>query len=149
MFVFKLVGLYVPEEGLPPILLPAKSEKVRLIGDGTVEVLLPVSEKKSRLLPPGPTSRERRSPWSWVLNPFNVTVTPFTVPGRLVTKIFEGYGAAAPALAPRPGAVIAPVLQYAYGPAPDPEVGFVVAVSTRWSKVALLIPNSVPVLVPL
>src|SRR5579859_651984 len=148
MEVLKLVGRNVPEDVIfPPILLP-ESAKVRLIGE-MPESLLPVSEKKSRLLPPGPTSRERRSPWSSVLNPFSVTVTESTVPGRLVTKMFEGYGAAAPASRPRPGAVIAPALQYEYGPAPDPELGIVVALSTRWSKVPVLMPNSVPVLVPL
>ena len=71
------------------------------------------------------------------------------MPGRLVTKMFEGYGEAGPESLPSPGAMMAPVLQYVYGPAPDPEVGIVVAVSTRWSKVPVLMPNSVPVSVPL
>jgi len=39
-------------------------------------------------------------------------------------------------------------LQYMYGPAPDPEAGLVVAVSTRWLYFPVLTPNSVPVLVP-
>src|SRR5271170_3912152 len=90
MLVLKLVGRKVPaEERFPLTLLLAESEKVRLNGDGAVETLLPVSEKKSRLLPPGPTSRERRSPWSLVLNPVKVTVVASTVPGKFVTKMFE------------------------------------------------------------
>src|SRR5271154_2789134 len=104
-------------------MLAPPSEKVRLNGaGGAPEAMLPpVREKKSRLLPPGPTSRERRSRWSEVLNPFNVTVTAFTVPGRPVTKIFEGYGEAGPISLPGPGAMIEPELQNVYGPAPDPE----------------------------
>src|SRR5271169_282312 len=132
MSVLLLVGRKVPEETRFPVtLLDAVSEKVRLNGDGALETLLPVSEKKSRLLPPGPTRRERRSPWSLVLNPFKVTVSAFTVPGRLVTKMFEGYGEAGPESLPSPGAVIDPVLQNVYGPARVPAVGIVVAVPTR------------------
>src|ERR1700683_1762433 len=97
----------LPAEARFPVTgFDAVSEKVRLNGDGALETLLPVNEKKSRLLPPGPTRRERRSPWSFVLNPFNVTVTAFTVPGRLVKKTFEGYGEATPEPLPNPGAVI-------------------------------------------
>src|SRR5271155_5434560 len=115
MSVLLLVGRKVPAETRFPVtLLDAVSEKVRLNGDGALETLLPVREKKSRLLPPGPTSKEGRSPWSLVLNPFSVTVTPFTVPGRLVTKMFEGYGEATPESLPSPGTAIAPVLQNVY-----------------------------------
>ena len=52
-------------------------------------------------------------------------------------------------LSPSPGAIMAPVLQKEYGPAPVPDAGFVVALSTRWSNFPVLIPNSVPVFVPL
>ena len=45
--------------------------------------------------------------------------------------------------------VIGPELQNVYGPAPDAEVGIVVAALTRWSYCPVLMPNSVPVLVPL
>src|ERR1700722_1082122 len=131
MSVLKLVGAKVLDEKRFPLIVLAPSAKVRLIGGGALEMLLPVSEKKSRLLPPGPTSRESRSPWSLVWNPFKVTVTAFTVPGRPDTKMFEGYGEAGPESLPNPGATIEPELQNVYGPAPVADVGFVVAVSTR------------------
>ena len=81
----------------------------------------PVREKKSSVwavvgfdTPLGPTSSDSRFTGELIWKPFSVMVILATVPGRALTKMFDGFGLAGPmslAATVPAGIVIAPVLQ--------------------------------------
>ena len=89
---------------------------------------VPASEIVTRFWPPGPTSSASMSPSNAWLTFLRVRVTFTTAVGAPVMKMFDGYGVDGPLSE----IAIGPVLQY-WLPVT------VVALSTRWLTVALLV----------